>query len=189
MERQRTIRKAELSELTAIMQVIEAARGIMRASGNMRQWNHGYPSEDVITADIEKDGGYVIVENSAVVGYFAFLPSPEPSYEKIFDGQWLDDKSPYHVIHRVASYPGSRHIFRDIMAFCLSRDGNIRISTFQENTIMQRLMEKHGFSYCGMIHVSTGHDALAYQHSCDKHTDVYADLQNKILEYRQAIGE
>ena len=30
---------------------------------------------------------------------------------------------------------------------------------------------------------------LLYQQSCDKHTDAYADLQNKILEYRQSIGE
>lgn len=29
---------------------------------------------------------------------------------------------------------------------------------------------------------------LLYQQSCDKHTDAFADYQNKILEYRQAIG-
>ena len=30
---------------------------------------------------------------------------------------------------------------------------------------------------------------LLYQQSCDKHTDAYADLQNKLLEYRQATGQ
>ena len=30
---------------------------------------------------------------------------------------------------------------------------------------------------------------LLYQQSCDKHTDAYADLQNKILEYKQATGQ
>ena len=30
---------------------------------------------------------------------------------------------------------------------------------------------------------------LLYQQSCDKHTDAYADLQNKLLEYRQSIGQ
>ncbi len=30
---------------------------------------------------------------------------------------------------------------------------------------------------------------LLYQQSCDKHTDAFADLQNKILEYRLSIGE
>lgn len=30
---------------------------------------------------------------------------------------------------------------------------------------------------------------LLYQRACDKHTDAYADYQNKLLEYRQAIGQ
>ncbi len=30
---------------------------------------------------------------------------------------------------------------------------------------------------------------MLYQQSCDKHTDAYADLQNKLLEYRQAVGQ
>jgi outer membrane protein TolC len=30
---------------------------------------------------------------------------------------------------------------------------------------------------------------LLYQQSCDKHTDAFADYQNKLLEYRQAIGQ
>ncbi len=30
---------------------------------------------------------------------------------------------------------------------------------------------------------------LLYQQSCDNHTDAYADLQNKILEYKQSTGQ
>ena len=30
---------------------------------------------------------------------------------------------------------------------------------------------------------------MLYQQSCDKHTDAYADYQNKLLEYRQAVGQ
>ncbi|MBQ8715715.1 MAG: TolC family protein [Prevotella sp.] len=30
---------------------------------------------------------------------------------------------------------------------------------------------------------------LLYQQACDKHTDAYADLQNKLLEYRQSTGQ
>ena len=30
---------------------------------------------------------------------------------------------------------------------------------------------------------------LLYQQSLDKHTDAFADYQNKLLEYRQAIGQ
>ena len=76
--------------MTEIMQVMTAAKAIMRQSGNMHQWGEGNPSETVITADMEKHGGYVIEENGQVVAYFAFLPSPEPTYSTIHDGEWIE---------------------------------------------------------------------------------------------------
>lgn len=61
-----------------IMKVMDAARRIMRQSGNMHQWGDGYPSEAVIAADMEKHGGFVVEDGGKIVGYFAFLPSPDP---------------------------------------------------------------------------------------------------------------
>ncbi len=46
------IRKVLASDLDAVMEIVDAARGIMRASGNMRQWTGGYPDKTVMTADI-----------------------------------------------------------------------------------------------------------------------------------------
>ena len=51
------IREARPSDMAEIMKVMDAAKRIMRQSGNMHQWTDGYPSEAVITADMEKDGG------------------------------------------------------------------------------------------------------------------------------------
>ena len=51
----RIIREADLAEVTEIMHIMDAAKGIMRQSGNMHQWGDGYPSEAVITADIERN--------------------------------------------------------------------------------------------------------------------------------------
>ncbi len=152
------------------MQVMEAAKKIMRSSGNMHQWGEGYPSEVVITNDIEKHGGYVIEEGDVndqstgrIVGYFAFLPSPEPTYSKIYDGKWLDGTQSYHVVHRIASYPDVHGIFKDIMEFCFSHDANIRIDTHKDNRIMQHNIEKHGFTYCGIIYLANGDKRMAYQ--------------------------
>ena len=152
------------------MQVMDAAKIIMRQSGNMYQWGEGYPSEAVIMSDIEKDGGFVIEEDDGedqssgnVVGYFAFLPSPEPTYQKIYDGNWLDDEKPYHVIHRIASLPDAHGIFSSIMNFCFARESNILIDTHRDNTIMQHNIEKHGFAYCGIIYLASGDERLAYQ--------------------------
>ena len=86
----RTIREAKPADMPEIMQVMEAAKKIMRSSGNMHQWGDGYPSEAVITNDMEKHGGFVIEDAGRIVGYFAFLSSPEPTYSKIYNGEWLN---------------------------------------------------------------------------------------------------
>ena len=54
-----TIREAKPTDITEIMQVMDAAKKIMRQSGNMHQWGDGYPSEEVIFSDMEKHGGFV----------------------------------------------------------------------------------------------------------------------------------
>ena len=159
----RIIREARLTDMDEIMLVMDAAKGIMRQSGNMHQWGEGYPSEAVITADMEKKGGFVVVDDGMVVGYFAFLQSPEPTYAKINEGKWIDDTQSYHVIHRIASYPQAHGIFSSIMEFCFSYDTNIRIDTHCDNKIMQHNILKHGFTYCGIIYLQSGDERLAYQ--------------------------
>ena len=159
----RIIREARPADMAEIMQVMDAAKKIMRQSGNMHQWSDGYPSEAAITADIEQEGGFVIEDEDSIVGYFAFLLSPEPTYAKIYEGEWIDDARPYHVVHRIASYPDIHGIFSSIIDFCFSHDTNIRIDTHQDNKIMQHNLLKHGFTYCGIIYLLSGDKRLAYQ--------------------------
>lgn len=159
----RTIREALPSDMANIQQVIDAAKGIMRASGNMLQWQGNYPSEEVLLHDMERHGGFVILDDGRIVGYFAFLPSPDPTYNTIYQGEWLDDVLPYHVVHRIASYPDAHHIFASLLDFCFAREPNLRIDTHHDNTIMQHVLLKHGFSYCGIIYLANGDERLTYQ--------------------------
>ena len=159
----RIIRHATPADMTDIMKVMEVAKQTMRSSGNLNQWGDGYPSEDVFASDMDRGGGMVMDEDGRVVAYFAFLASPEPTYEKIYDGKWLDDEQPYHVIHRIASYPDVHNIFSDIMDYAFSKDRNIRIDTHRDNRIMQHNIKKHGFEYCGIIYLASGDERLAYQ--------------------------
>lgn len=149
--------------MAEIMEVMAAAKQIMRQSGNMHQWVDGYPSEAVIAADIESRGGFVVEDDGEIVGYFTFLPSLEPTYSSIYEGHWLDDELSYHVVHRIASYPDAHGVFSSIMDFCFSHDPNIRIDTHRDNTIMQHNLSKHGFTYCGIIYLANGDERLAYQ--------------------------
>ena len=158
----RDIRPATVADLPDIMSVLEAARGIMRSDGNVLQWADAYPSEPVIRHDMARGAGYVICLDGRVVAYFAFLPSPEPTYSFI-DGAWLDAHRPYHVIHRIGSLPDVHGVFDAMMEFAFAADGNIRIDTHRDNHIMQHNILKHGFTYCGIIFLESGDERLAYQ--------------------------
>ena len=157
------IRIAHKEDLAEVMAVLAAAKGIMRASGNYGQWVGGYPSEGVILDDISKGNGFVVLEDDRIVGYFAFIASPEPTYARIDGGAWLDDERPYHVVHRIGSYPEVHGVFRAVMDWCFERDPNIRIDTHRDNRIMQHCIDRYGFSYCGIIYLESGDERLAYQ--------------------------
>ncbi len=155
-------REARLNDLDAIMPVVDAAKCIMRDSGNTCQWVDGYPSREVIAADIARGGGFVATLGDDIVAYFAFLPSPEPTYSSI-DGAWLDDVAPYHVIHRLASPPHVHGIFAAVIEYCAGVDPNLRIDTHADNAIMRHLILAHGFTYCGVITLANGAPRLAFQ--------------------------
>ena len=98
-----------------------------------------------------------------IVGYFAYMPSPEPTYARIYGGAWLDDSLPYHVIHRIASLPSVHGVFAAMLDFCSAAEPNIRIDTHSDNYIMQHLLARHGFTLCGTIYLASGSPRLAYQ--------------------------
>jgi hypothetical protein len=159
----RVIRPATYDDIPVIMRVMDSAKLIMRHSGNMQQWEGGYPSETVIASDIQRNGAYIVEDKDIIVSYFACLPSPEPTYHIIYDGQWLDDTRPYHTIHRIGSLPNVHGIFDFIMDSCFAEYDNIRIDTHRDNKIMQHVILEYGFSYCGVIHLASGDERLAYQ--------------------------
>jgi len=156
------IRKATEKDIPAAMELFSAAKSIMRSDGNMTQWEDGYPNEGIVRSDISKAGAYIVEHEGKLVGYFALLPSPEPTYSSIH-GKWLDENSPYYVIHRIASTPESHGVFREIIDYALTVSSNLRIDTHRDNHIMQHIIEKAGFTYCGVINLADGSERLAYQ--------------------------
>ena len=158
------IRKATPADLPRMMELFDAARGIMRSSGNLKQWNGGYPSETLIRQEIADGNSYVVTDAAGeVIATFAFILTGEPTYARIDGGAWLDDTKPYGVIHRLASAPESHGIARACFDWCYQQIPNLRVDTHRDNHIMQHIVEQNGFTYCGIIYLLNGDERLAYQ--------------------------
>lgn len=159
----RTFVLATIDDLPRILELRDLARDIMRRNGNRDQWPEGYPTEETFRHDIEQGHSYVMKEDGEIIGTWAFIPGPDPTYSIIYGGKWLDDTLPYYVVHRIASTPESHSVMDAILHFCFSQCNNLRIDTHRDNHIMQHILQKHGFTYCGIIHIATGDERLAYQ--------------------------
>ena len=158
------IRRSTVADVDVLLSLADEARATMRASGNMNQWVNGYPSREVFERDIAHGVSFMVIDGDGLaVGAFAFVPSPEPTYAVIYEGEWLDDVAPYHVIHRIASRSGSRGVLRAILDWCGIQDPNLRIDTHRDNVIMRHLLPRLGFTYCGIIYLADGAERLAYQ--------------------------
>ncbi len=155
------IRDAAMEELAQIMKIYACAQEYMIKNGNPTQWGHSYPSAALVRSDIEKKICKVVYDEQGVHGVFALLADGEPDYDNI-EGQWLNN-DPYLTIHRVAGDGQVHGVFRCIVEFCSRISGNIRIDTHADNLTMQKLIEKNGFTRCGVIYVEDGSPRFAYQ--------------------------
>lgn len=158
-----TIRPALRSDLPAILDIMASGRTIMCQSGNPTQWPEGTPSREQLLADIDGGVSYVAEKDGEPVASFAFVPGPDSTYGRIDGGAWLDDKAPYFVVHRLAKRQGVKGVFERVVAFCLGHTDNLRIDTHRDNRIMQTLLCRNGFAYCGIIYLHDGQERLAYQ--------------------------
>jgi len=157
-----SFRHSTPADLPTILNLRDQAREIMRSYGNTFQWPDGYPTDAMFQKDIELGTSHVVTnEQGTIVGTFALIPSPEPTYKIIYNGQWLN-KKPYHVIHRIASTPDSHGVLDAILNYCEAFASNIRIDTHESNVIMRKGLEKHGYRYCGIIHLLNGDERLAF---------------------------
>jgi len=157
-----TIRDSRYEDIPRMLELFDAARGIMRSDGNMTQWLPGYPSEDLLRSEIEKGYSHIIEDDGKVVAVFSFIIGRDPTYSWI-NGAWLDDEAPYGTIHRIASTPDSHGVAKALFDWCGRQIPVLRIDTHKDNRIMQKCILKAGFTYCGIIHIADGSERLAYQ--------------------------
>ena len=160
------IRKSTINDLPFIIKLINDGRQKMISEGNTTQWTNGHPSNEQIISDIKNGVSHLIVDKQTQhpLATFALIEGPDPTYAQIYDGQWLNTL-PYYVIHRVASAPGVHGIMRMVLNYAFSFTNTIRIDTHQDNRTMRALLQKYGFTYCGIILLENGDPRLVYQGS------------------------
>lgn len=157
------IRKGVPEDLPAIMACYELARQYMRSSGNPSQWVNGYPARELILDDMTNGFCYVGTdENDEIAMTFAFIIGDDPTYARIEDGEWPDNRK-YGTIHRLASTGKYRGILENCINFCFSKIDTLRLDTHADNAIMLSGVARLGFTRCGIIHCVDGTPRIAFQ--------------------------
>lgn len=166
------IRKSTKQDIDRIMIILAEARQKMGQLG-IDQWQYGYPSRDIIKDDVALGMSYAIRESDdgEVLGTFFVEERGEPTYDKIYEGEWLTgDEAKYIAIHRVAVCNAKRGsgLANEIVKFAEEKCreaavGSIRIDTHRGNLPMRRFLEKNGFVLCGVIYLGTGEERVAYE--------------------------
>ena len=161
------IRKSSVSDINNLLEIFDEARKTIATLG-IDQWQNGYPSFDVVREDISLSRSYAVEIDESVCGTFVMMEN-EPTYDKIYEGEWLGNED-YIAIHRVAISVRcrGRGISTSIIdcaasyARFLGRS-SLRIDTHEGNVVMRRMLEKHGFEYCGVIYLENGEARVAYE--------------------------
>lgn len=161
------VRRSNMEDIPAMMDLYAQARVFMRENGNPNQWDDSYPSRELLEKDIAFGNSYIVEDDEKnLTATFAFIKGEDPTYYGIENGAWLNHES-YGTIHRLAGNPSCHGIASGCIGWCKSQIGNLRADTHEDNKIMQHLLEKNGFVRCGIIHLANGAPRIAYQFAGD----------------------
>lgn len=156
-----TVRAATAADLPALDAIYRVARAFMAASGNPHQWGTTRPTRAQLEEDIARNRLWLVCRDGAPHGAFALVPGADPTYG-VIEGAWKSG-APYATIHRLASDGRCHGVFGAVMAFAAARQPHLRIDTHADNRLMQKLIPRAGFGYCGIIHLEDGSPRLAYE--------------------------
>ena len=158
------VRKTKIEELEIVLEIYSYARQFMIEHGNPNQWKKTNPPKERVEQDIKEGRNYVCTEGDEILGVFYFAVEEDPTYRVIYDGDWKNQKQ-YAVVHRIASAGKAKGVGSFCMDWAYNQFSNIKIDTHRDNLVMQNMLKKKGFSYCGIIYLENGEERLAFQKS------------------------
>ena len=102
-------------------------------------------------------------DTEEIIGTFAFIRGNDPTYTHIYEENGWKIRFLTVVIHRLASTEHSKGVANACLQWCYEQIPNLRADTHRDNHILQYILKKHGFKYCGIILLANGDERLAFQ--------------------------
>lgn len=153
-------RQAQPQDASAIWEILQQAIRRRKEDGST-QWQNGYPNEQTVESDIQREIAHVATLNGKVVASAALVFNDEPTYD-VIDGAWLT-QGDFLVVHRiavsdeVAGKGVAKKFFTYFEEFAKENQVfSIKIDTNFDNLAMLSILEKWGYTYCGEIQVYDG---------------------------------
>ena len=146
------IRRATPNDLDDMLRIYAVARQFMKTSKNPDQWGDTWPPFWVVE-QYTRANGYVVLENGKIIAAFGLYENADDTSYRTIDGKWLNDK-PYAVIHTLASDGTTKGVAHFVFEWAVEKCGNVRIDTHEKNTPMIKVLERDGWTYCGIIHIA-----------------------------------
>lgn len=158
-------RKATIEDIEAVVGLMSAASKRLGAAG-IDQWQRGYPNRASVEQDVENGVGMVLCEGATIIAYGAVIFTGEPAYDDLTGGEWLTHGE-YAVVHRLCVseiFVGmgfSKQFMYAAESMASERVKSMRIDTHPDNKIMQGLIQRLGYTYCGDVVIESRR--LAYE--------------------------
>jgi ribosomal protein S18 acetylase RimI-like enzyme len=163
MECEKTMefRRAAESEADEVIDMYAAAVRQMNSKG-IYQWDHNYPTKDILLSDIEKQCLFVIEENDQILGAIVLDEEHDKEWEEV---NWTWKHEPSLNVHRLVVHPEfqgkgvAKKIIAASEAFAMENGyKQMRLDTYSKNTGAVKLYETLGYRDIGTV--DFGKDAL-----------------------------
>ena len=161
-------RQATMDDLDKLMEIVKQAQDYFKDAG-IDQWQDGYPQRELMESDIAQNISYVLEKDNKVCAVMSVLFDGEETYHEIYKGQWMSDGD-YVAIHRIAvdsEYKGlglAPYMIRQVEELCLQKNiHSIKVDTHRDNIVMQKMLQKNGFQYCGIIYLEDRSERVAFE--------------------------
>lgn len=168
------LKKATQADLPDILEIINEAKSYLKEQG-INQWQSGYPTDDDIKNDIDRNISYVLMVDGKIAGTAALWPGQDVNYKNMIEGTWHGaPEDQYTSIHRIAMSSKFRgqHLSEKMISGLLTLSlengfSEVRVDTHPKNVGMQKVITNNGFEYRGIIRFEdpneTDNERFAYQ--------------------------